>query len=226
MNEFKKFALPTQDEEEREEALSLLWLHDEKGSTTAAKVRESLDQSIRPGVLDSIVSDGLAEIDGDKIALTGQGKKDASGVIRRSRLAERMLTDVLTLSEDQMEEGACRMEHILSGGLADAICTLLGHPEACPHGKSIPRGKCCEESREEVESVLQPLDRMEDGEKGRVAYLAFPEKPDTQRLLSMGVVPGAAIVVEQRTPAFVVAVGENTVAMEASVARGVFVRVG
>ena len=225
MTEFKKFSLPTPDQEEHEEALSLIWLHKEKGHCQREKVRESLDKSIREGVLDKIVRGGWARYEEDRVELTDKGEQGAADVIRRSRLAERMLTDVFTLSEDQMEEGACRMEHILSGGLADAICTLLGHPEACPHGKPIPRGRCCDESREGIEAVMQPLDRLKDGDSGRVAYLTFPDKPDTQRLMSMGVVPGADIRLEQRTPAFVVAVGENTVAMEASVARGVFVRV-
>ncbi|MFH2202776.1 MAG: metal-dependent transcriptional regulator [Elusimicrobiota bacterium] len=225
MSKFKKFALPTPVQEEHEEALSLIWLHREKGSDSLERIRESLDQSIREGMLDRLVSEGLVRLDADKVLLTDKGDREAAGIIRRSRLAERILTDVLTLSEDQMEASACRLEHILSDGLADAICTLLGHPEACPHGKSIPHGRCCEEAREEVGAVLQPLERMAEGECGRVAYLTFPDKPDTQRLLSMGVVPGAELRVEQCSPAFVVAVGENTVAMEASVARGVFVRI-
>ena len=69
---------------------------------------------------------------------------DASGRGRAHRLAERLFTDVLSLrDEEAVESNACQFEHILSPELTDRICTFLGHPETCPHGSPIPRGKCC-----------------------------------------------------------------------------------
>jgi hypothetical protein len=66
-------------------------------------------------------------------------------VIRRHRLAERLFMDVLSIrDEGEIESSACKFEHILSPEVTDRICTLLGHPLACPHGSPIPQGDCCQ----------------------------------------------------------------------------------
>ena len=87
------------------------------------------------------VHDGLEEF-------TPKGEARARDVIRRHRLAERLFMDVLNIhDEDEIEQSACKFEHILSPEVTDKMCTLLGHPDACPHGSKIPRGECCEEGR-------------------------------------------------------------------------------
>lgn len=68
------------------------------------------------------------------------------------------------------------------------------------------------------------LERLRAGARGRVVRLDAPDSPDAQRLLSLGLVPGAELSVEQRWPAFVVRVGDAVVAMESAVARGIFIR--
>lgn len=163
---------------------------------------------------------------GLSVSLSAEDERRAGEVVRRLRLAERLLTDVLALGADDIAEDACRMEHVLSEGTADAICTLLGHPKTCPHGKPLPRGACCAGARDTARALLLPLDQLAQGEAGRVAYLISPDSPDAQRLLSMGLVPGTSVRLEQRRPAFVVSAGANTVAMEEAVAAGIVVRVG
>jgi DtxR family Mn-dependent transcriptional regulator len=175
---------------------------------------------------ESLAKRWLEREEGGAEALAGEDEARARGVVRRLRLAERLLTDVLALGEAEIAADACRMEHVLSMGTADAICTLLGHPVTCPHGKAIPRGSCCEAERDMARALLLPLDRMGEGEEGRVAYLHSPDSPDAQRLLSMGLVPGTPVRLERTRPAFVVTAGANTVAMEAAVAAGIVVRVG
>jgi DtxR family Mn-dependent transcriptional regulator len=65
-------------------------------------------------------------------------------VIRRHRLAERLFIDVLSIrDEHEVEESACKFEHILSPEVTDSMCALLGHPTECPHGSPIPPGECC-----------------------------------------------------------------------------------
>lgn len=79
------------------------------------------------------------------VELTDRGRKKAADIIRRHRLAERLFTDSLALdSESEIEQQACKFEHILSPEATDKICTFLGHPLTCPHGARIPRGACCE----------------------------------------------------------------------------------
>src|SRR6266487_4260539 len=78
------------------------------------------------------------------VELTERGLQRAADIIRRHRLAERLFTDSLALeSETEIEQQACKFEHILSPEATDKICTFLGHPKTCPHGAPIPAGECC-----------------------------------------------------------------------------------
>ena len=89
--------------------------------------------------------DGVSVGDGTLIvALTTRGRDRAGSIIRRHRLAERLFTDSLAMdSESEIEQQACKFEHILSPGATDKICTFLNHPRTCPHGAPIPPGPCC-----------------------------------------------------------------------------------
>jgi putative ABC transport system ATP-binding protein len=81
------------------------------------------------------------------VELTDRGRKKAADIIRRHRLAERLFTDSLALdSETEIEQQACKFEHILSPEATDKICAFLGHPRTCPHGAPIPLGACCEKA--------------------------------------------------------------------------------
>jgi Mn-dependent DtxR family transcriptional regulator len=99
--------------------------------------------------------DGMFAGDGSAIvALTPRGRTRAGSIIRRHRLAERLFTDSLAMdSESEIEEQACKFEHILSPEATDKICTFLGHPRTCPHGAPIPPGPCCQ-LKVSVETVL------------------------------------------------------------------------
>jgi DtxR family Mn-dependent transcriptional regulator len=78
------------------------------------------------------------------VELTPRGRERAGSIIRRHRLAERLFTDSLAMdSESEIEQQACKFEHILSPEATDKICTFLGHPRTCPHGAPIPPGPCC-----------------------------------------------------------------------------------
>ncbi len=88
---------------------------------------------------------GFSTGDGTMIVeLTPRGRQRAADIIRRHRLAERLFTDSLALdSESEIEQQACKFEHILSPEATDKICSFLGHPRTCPHGAPIPPGPCC-----------------------------------------------------------------------------------
>jgi putative ABC transport system ATP-binding protein len=78
------------------------------------------------------------------VELTPRGRERAGSIIRRHRLAERLFTDSLAMdSESEIEQQACKFEHILSPEATDKICTFLGHPRTCPHDAPIPPGSCC-----------------------------------------------------------------------------------
>jgi len=94
---------------------------------------------------DALKPDGVSTGDGTMIVeLTARGRQRAADIIRRHRLAERLFTDSLALdSETEIEQQACKFEHILSREATDKICRFLGHPLTCPHGAPIPPGPCC-----------------------------------------------------------------------------------
>ena len=95
---------------------------------------------------DALKPDGVSTGDGSMIVeLTARGRQRAADIIRRHRLAERLFTDSLSLdSESEIEQQACKFEHILSQEATAKICAFLGHPRTCPHGAPIPPGPCCQ----------------------------------------------------------------------------------
>ncbi|NQT18577.1 MAG: metal-dependent transcriptional regulator [Planctomycetes bacterium] len=204
-----------------DEILELLYITDERGGSLA-------EAGIWPearNLLNSMAADGLVEIGDDgPLAMTNAGRARAEQIIRLHRLAERLLEDVLELSPSVAEEGACQFEHCLSTDVADSICTLLGHPTTCPHGRPIPRGECCRREKRGVEPVVVPLSELESGKDARVLYIGTKHHDRLDRLTSMGVLPGAELRLHQRRPTFVIQLGETTLALDQSIAQDIFVR--
>jgi putative ABC transport system ATP-binding protein len=99
---------------------------------------------------DALKPAGVSIGDGSMILeLTAKGRQRAADIIRRHRLAERLFTDSLAMdSETEIEQQACKFEHILSPEATNKICTFLGHPKTCPHGAPIPPGRCCKPEAE------------------------------------------------------------------------------
>jgi putative ABC transport system ATP-binding protein len=99
---------------------------------------------------DALKPSGVSIGEGSLIVeLTTRGRQRAADIIRRHRLAERLFTDSLAMdSESEIEQQACKFEHILSAEATDKICAFLGHPRTCPHGSPIPPGPCCESRQE------------------------------------------------------------------------------
>lgn len=167
---------------------------------------------------------GWVSREGGNVHLTPKGHAAAAQAIRRRRLAERLLHDVLMTPESMWQEYACRMEHALVAGLEDSVCTLLGHPRYCPHGKPIPEGSCCRQRRTTVGRVIAPLSEMQPGQKGTVAYIQMTDSQRLQRLMGMGILPGVAVELLQRRPAYVFRAGLAQYAVDETVAAAIYVR--
>ena len=94
------------------------------------------DILIYPG---NIPADGTTMVE-----FTERGRQRAADVIRRHRLAEKLFTESFGMQdEEEVEEQACKFEHVLSPEATERICSFLGHPKTCPHGAPIPQGDCC-----------------------------------------------------------------------------------
>ena len=105
-----------------------------------ARIADRLEVS-RPAVSEMVKrleKEGLVTSDDHVILLTDDGRELATSVVRRHRLAERFLTDVLGLSWTEAHHEAGRWEHVISPAVKVALDRLLGQPTTCPHGNPIP----------------------------------------------------------------------------------------
>src|SRR5438270_8796421 len=90
-------------------------------------------------MLKRLVRDGYVEMDNKRqVTLTEAGNQAAEAVLRRHRLTERFLVDMLGMQWHQVHEEACRLEHFISGAVEARVITTLNNPTTCPHGNPIP----------------------------------------------------------------------------------------
>lgn len=90
-------------------------------------------------MLKRLVRDGYIEMDDRRqVTLTAQGQELAEAVLRRHRLTERFLVDMLGMEWHLVHEEACRLEHFISGAVEQRVVAALGNPTTCPHGNPIP----------------------------------------------------------------------------------------
>ena len=148
---------------------------------------------VQQETIDVMVQEGLLLSDGRRIRLSATGTPQAKEVVRRHRLTEVLLHTLLDISEESMESTACQVEHILNAEVTEAVCTFLGHPPICPHGRAIPQGHCCETSRARLEPLIVPLARLTIGETASVAFVHTTRHAYLQRLSTLGLAPGRPI---------------------------------
>lgn len=209
-----------------DEILEKIWLAQEKGEEVKLSTfQEADDEPFDAALIKSMESDGLITIEGNSITFTPQGRQRATGILRRHRLAERLMKDVLEMKDSlETESAACQFEHMLPAEVTECICTLLGHPTTCPHGHPIPPGECCRRAIEEVRPVVIPLSKMKTGSEGTVAYVATQHHRRLDKLATFGLLPGVKIRLHQRQPSFVVQIGETTIAIDEETAADIYVR--
>lgn len=216
--------LPSEQVEAVEESLGEIAEANEQGLRTRTEIEPLLNGRVRPGIVEELKNRRLVEMNGEVLAMTAAGKTIADMLLRRKRLSERLLKDVLGLKDDLIEPAVCQWEHILSQEVANSICTLLGHPRQSPSHQPIPPGDCCRSAATAVAPVVSTLSKIGPGERARVAYLMIKEYPELDRLLSMGLVPGTEVEVIQRFPTYVLQVNESQLAFDEAIAEGVFVQ--
>jgi DtxR family Mn-dependent transcriptional regulator len=212
------------DEERIDEALELLWVLNEEGHDDLNRFRLSSEDDEIDAVISVLRREGLVAISGNAIHFTDEGHARARALIRRLRLAERLFSEVFEMQDETVIADACKMEHILSKELTDSVCTFLGHPQTCPHGKKIPRGECCKKYKVEVEPVVTRLSEFEVGSEGRITFIV-PAKPSRlSKLNSLGIAAGSIIRLLQRNPSYVIQIDETTVAIDPEIAKEIYVK--
>lgn len=212
------------DENKVDELLELIWTLREQGDAHLSRLLELTEVENPEQLFESMRQEDLVELVDGEIILKKKGEDKAREITRRHRLAERLLSEIFLIGERDMESSACEFEHILSPGVTESICTFLGHPPICPHGKPIPPGECCTKFRTEIKPLVVPLTNANLGKRAKIAFISprYPARLD--KLSSLGILPGNTIRLRQSKPSFVVEVDETTVALEREIAEEIFVR--
>jgi DtxR family Mn-dependent transcriptional regulator len=208
--------------EAAEEVLAGLW--PDRDAAPPECHLEEWDDDAHAQALGELSDHGLVVLDNGTASLTSSGREEAASVIRRERLAERLLVDVLDVSPALATETACKFEHLLRRGIDDEICTLLGHPRICPHGRPIPPGPCCRDGAAAAGRVISALADLSPGDEGTIAYLQTQRRELMQRLLAMGAIPGARVLLQQKFPSVVFTLGSAQIAIDEETARDIYVR--
>ncbi|MBK9517280.1 MAG: metal-dependent transcriptional regulator [Anaeromyxobacter sp.] len=211
-----------------EEFLETVLTEREQGRDDAASILANAAPAHAPGAagadLTALAEAGLVRLEGDRVALTEAGEARARDVVRRHRLTERLFKDLLAVSETTMEAQACELEHILSPEATESVCTLLGHPPTCPHGRPIPPGACCGTARQDLRPLVTGLRHFTLGARGRIVFIAPKFHDRMDRLAALGVIPGSEVRLHQRSPSYVIEIGETTIALDPEIAGEIFVK--
>ncbi|MCW3491958.1 metal-dependent transcriptional regulator [Microbacterium sp. SSM24] len=182
---------------------TILELEEENIVPLRARISERLGHS-GPTVSQTIgrmERDGLVVVTEDRsLELTDSGRQKAVDVMRKHRLAERLLSDVIGLDWAYVHEEACRWEHVMSEQVERRLVELLGHPTESPYGNPIPGldqlGDVPTGGFEQgVVGLVRRLNEAGEPISGTVRRLAEPAQVDPellQQLKGAGVVPGAS----------------------------------
>lgn len=202
---------------------AILFLEEEGSQVIQARLAEHVGHSA-PTVSEMVHrlrEAGYVEVNGRSLSLTVSGRKLATSVIRKHRLAERLLTDVIGLPWHKVHAEADRWEHVISDDVEARLVEILGNPQTCPHGGPIP-GSGVQPEPATVLAEAQPGDRVR---LSRVTELVEFDQGALVYLDEHGFIPGAEATVAARGPdgSLVLQVGEGTVVLGASLAKQLYV---
>ncbi|GAA4687393.1 metal-dependent transcriptional regulator [Streptomyces chumphonensis] len=215
---------------------TILELEEEGVVPMRARIAERLDQS-GPTVSQTVARmerDGLLTIAGDRhLELTGEGRMLATRVMRKHRLAECLLVDVIGLEWEQVHAEACRWEHVMSEAVERRVLELLRHPTESPYGNPIPGLEELGESGDgepflaDAMVSLADLAPGPDGKTVVVRRIGEPIQTDSQLMYTLrraGVQPGSVVTVTPASGGAVhVGSGGEAAELQGEVAAHVFV---
>lgn len=180
-----------------EEYLETIYKLSQKGPVRPTQIADSIGVSgpTVTATLRRLEAQGYTTREGNEISLTPEGLAGSLDVVRRHRIAERFLVDVLGLDLDEAHEDACLLEHALSPRVMKALEAFLDNPDVCPHGHPIPS------SDGSVSAVLgTPLSEVSTGSRCSVVQLAEDDDAVLSYLANLGLTPGTAVIVRDVAP--------------------------
>lgn len=206
-----------------EEYLETIYKLTERGEARPARIAEALGVS-SPTVtagLKRLKAQGLITRPGGGVALTAAGRQLALDIIRRHRLAERLLVDVLGMAWEDVHDEACLLEHALSPKVQQALEVYLGNPESCPHGHPIPAADGSVAAAQGA-----PLCDLESGREAAITRVDEEDEGLLKYLASLGMYPGTKVKVCDVAPfkgPLMVQVGSARYALGRDIAGKIFV---
>ena len=207
-----------------EEYLEAIFSLQEEGiPVIQARLAERLDKAA-PSVsemLDRLEADGFILRSARQIALTPTGASLAEGVVRKHRLAERLLVDIIGLDWDKAHLEAGRWEHVISDEVEERLVVLLDHPTTCPHGNPIP-------GMVPTGPEQHRLADSRPGDQVRIERITESVEHDAASLSYLGdhgLTPGTTATVHDRAPdgTLTLVVGESTIALGPAITQQLFV---
>jgi DtxR family transcriptional regulator, Mn-dependent transcriptional regulator len=199
-----------------------------------ARIAERLHQS-GPTVSQTVARmerDGLLTVEGDRhLELTAEGTRLAVRVMRKHRLAERLLTDVIGLEWEHVHAEACRWEHVMSETVERRLVELLGHPTESPYGNPIPGLAELGESDggQDFMRDVEPLDAVaRTSEETRVLVRRIGEEMQKDELVMaalrrVGALPDKVVTVAAGPAGVLIGSGGETAEIDAELAGHLFV---
>ncbi len=182
-----------------EEYLEAIWELEEEGiQVIQARLAEHLGHSA-PSVSEMtrrLRADGYVVVKGRFLTLTEKGRQRAVSVVRKHRLAERLLTDVIGIPWHKTHVEACRWEHVISDEVEERLVVVLDNPATCPHGNPIPGAGGPERD-------LSALADSEPGDHVRLERVTEQVEVDLEALVyldSHGFIPGVGAEVRAKAP--------------------------
>jgi DtxR family Mn-dependent transcriptional regulator len=183
-------------EEFLDEILEVLWVQLEEGGKESVSLDEIVvgTTPVYEEPIKVLEKKGLVKIDEDQIQLTDSGFEEARRTIRRHRLSERMFLDIFEITEDEIEEVACRFEH------------------------------SCHRAQTRVDQMVVPMSNLRQGESGAIAYVHTGDSERLKKLMALGILPGESVTLQRRYPSFVFTVGQSRYAVDEGMASAIYVK--
>jgi DtxR family Mn-dependent transcriptional regulator len=211
-------------------------LEEEGVNPLRARIAERLSQS-GPTVSQTVARmerDGLLHVESDRhLQLTDEGRHHAISVMRKHRLAERLLQDVIGLEWDQLHIEACRWEHVMSEAVERRILALLDKPLVCPHGNPIPGLEDLglpfgRPERSDLLPTLAAAAASGDNVEVMIERISEQLQPDDElmrQLSSAGITPGKTVAATRVVAGWQISGGPENTVLTLAAADGIFVSI-
>lgn len=208
----------------REDYIAVIWrltLHGGAATTGEVARRLGVTAASASYMFKKMAEEGLVEHrEYAGVTLTPRGERAASGYIRKHRLTERFLVDILGIPWEQVDAIADQMEHSLPDVVVERFAALLAEPRTCPHGYPIP-----DRDGNLPDMPVKPVAELAPGEAAEIARVAEHDPRLLAYLAQLRLVPGERVQITARDPmaeTYTLRVGDAEHTVGENIARAVF----